>query len=344
METKILKPSELAEAVSMLEQGGLVSFPTETVYGLGADAMQETAVKRVYQAKGRPSDNPLIVHVASIDEIKQYVENFPEKAQQLGEKFWPGPLTMIFPIKEGIFSTAVTGGLSTVAFRIPNNIETIRLINQFGHPLVGPSANTSGKPSPTTAEHVYHDLNGKIEGILDGGATTVGIESTVVDMTGELPMILRPGAITLEQLSEVVGTVLVDKHLVAEEETPKAPGMKYKHYSPNTPVYMIDWQKNNWQAAIDWAKATGQQYGLLANQEIIDQYGADAYACHTLSEKRNVSAAMTQLFAGLRALDESGLDSTVIFSETYPENGQGIAFMNRLKKASGQKYFDEKNL
>lgn len=343
MDTKIFEENKIAEAAEIIQAGGLVAFPTETVYGLGADATNERAVKQVYAAKGRPSDNPLIVHIAQIQAISPYVDNFSEIAVKLMDTFWPGPLTLIFPIKEGSLSSVVTGGLSTAAFRMPNNTKTLALIKESGVPLVGPSANTSGKPSPTTAEHVFHDLKGKIAGILDDGKTVVGLESTVLDLSDPegLPVILRPGAVTKEQLEAVVGTVLIDQHLIEENEAPKAPGMKYKHYAPNAQVQMISREKRNWQEAIDWAKKQQLVIGLLASRSVLETFEEQVDATYLLSEQGLVEEATQELFAGLRFLDEDASQVAVIFVETFSEDGLGAAYMNRLKKAANQKYFEE---
>lgn len=343
METKIIHPDEIDEAVKAIKAGELVSFPTETVYGLGADATNEQAVKNVYKAKGRPSDNPLIIHVSEIKQILTFVENFSKTAQKLMDTFWPGPLTLIFPLKnEKVLPSVVTGGLQTAAFRMPNNQLTLSLIEKSGKVLVGPSANTSGLPSPTTAEHVYHDLAGKIFGVLDGGACQVGVESTVLDLSQPdvHPTILRPGAITKNQLEEVIGTVLMDQHILSEKEAPKAPGMKYKHYSPKTPVIMIDYLENNWQEAIDFYRKSGKKIGLLANKELLSEV-VNYEDVYILSENRNVTEAMHHLFAGLRYLDEKNPVLDIILAETYSEKDEGLAYMNRLKKASNQKKYQK---
>lgn len=338
METNIYTEDSLAVAANLISDGELVAFPTETVYGLGADATNAEAIGKVYQAKGRPSDNPLIVHIKAITDLDSFVDNVSEPAKLLMAKFWPGPLTLIFEIKKGRLPSVATGGLSTAAFRMPNNKMALALIQQSGVPIVGPSANTSGKPSPTTAQHVYHDLAGKIAGILDDGPTDIGLESTVVDMTGEIPVILRPGAVTVEALAEVVGAVTLDQHLTNENEAPKAPGMKYQHYSPNARVMMIDWQKSNWQEALDWAKQNGLSCGVLASGEIIQSLKQHSFISYKLSDDYDVQKASQRLFAGLRALDDKiGLDA-VIFTQTYPETGAGLAYMNRLKKAANQEY------
>lgn len=339
METKFYNQDSIDLAAQLIRQGELVAFPTETVYGLGADATNEAAIKRVYQAKGRPSDNPLIVHVKGIADLQPFVDNLSEKAELLMANFWPGPLTLIFEIKKGSLPKVATGGLSTAAFRMPNNKLALALIGKAGVPIVGPSANTSGKPSPTTAQHVHHDLAGKIAGILDDGPTEIGLESTVVDMTGQIPVILRPGAVTKEALSEVVGEVIMDHHLINEKETPKAPGMKYQHYSPNARVLMIDWQKNNWQGALNWAQENKLNYGVLASRDILQTLQPRTVPYYQLSLSENVQMASQRLFAGLRDLDEQEEPLAVIFAQTYPEEGAGSAYMNRLRKAANQEYF-----
>ncbi|MEI5989053.1 L-threonylcarbamoyladenylate synthase [Enterococcus crotali] len=336
METKQFTAKELDRAAALIEKGELIAFPTETVYGLGANALDESAVKQVYAVKGRPSDNPLIVHVSDFEMVKQYVTDFPEQTKTLVDAFWPGPLTLIFDVKPTTFSSAVTGGLNTVAFRMPNNQRTLELIKRAGVPLVGPSANTSGKPSPTTAQHVYHDLQGKIAGILDDGPTQIGVESTVLDLTAKdgIPVILRPGAVTKEQLEQVVGKVIVDQHLISENEAPKAPGMKYKHYSPDVPVWIIEGNQQVFKKAINWAKNENQRIGLFADDQITTTFSDEVAATFSFGDK-SVEQATKLLFAGLRSLDEQNID--VIFAQSFPETDLGIAYMNRLKKAANQK-------
>lgn len=336
METKRLEAGQINEAAQILRQGGLVAFPTETVYGLGALATDEEAVKRVYQAKGRPSDNPLIVHIASIDDLQPFVDEISPVAQTLMDACWPGSLTMIFKIKPGSLSKTVTGGLDTCAFRMPSHPLTLDLIKSSG-PLVGPSANTSGKPSPTTADHVYHDLQGKIEAVLDGGASVVGVESTVIDVSNPHQVtILRPGKWDQGQLEQLVSVpVVYDNHLIGKSETPKAPGMKYKHYAPDVSVVIVN-EPDQFAEAID--SYQGQKIGLLASADIIRSYQDKIADSYSLSEERDINAATQNLFAGLRALDYDGLD--VILAEGYPSSdGLGIAYMNRLQKSAGQQFF-----
>lgn len=336
MKTKLFTAGEYQEAADLLRQGELIAFPTETVYGLGADALNEAAVKKVYAVKGRPSDNPLIVHVDQFHRLEQYVAAFPAGTQALVEAFWPGPLTLIFKVKPGFFSKTVTGGLETVAFRMPNNQQTLDLIKAADTPLVGPSANTSGKPSPTTAAHVLHDLQGKIAGVLDDGPTEIGVESTVLDLTAAdgIPVILRPGAITKEALAEVIGTVTVDQHLLSATEAPKAPGMKYKHYAPDVPVWIIAGETTAITQALQQAQDQGKVVGLFVDAELAAQFASKAKAIFNFGTS-TVENATKQLFAGLRMLDEQPID--VIFAQGFSETGLGDAYMNRLKKAANQK-------
>ncbi|WEG72960.1 L-threonylcarbamoyladenylate synthase [Vagococcus intermedius] len=339
METNYFSEETLNQAVELLQKGELVAFPTETVYGLGADATNAEAVQKVYQAKGRPSDNPLIVHVTGQEDLTHYVESIPVEAKKLMDSFWPGPLTLIFKIIPGSLPSVVTGGLETAAFRMPANDLTLALIEQVGAPLVGPSANTSGKPSPTTAKHVMHDLAGKIAGILEGGATSVGLESTVLDMSGDVPMILRPGQLTEVDLEQVIGEVTIDRHLMTETEAPKSPGMKYKHYSPNVEVWMIDYLKADFKEAVSLAKKDHLNVGVLASEKIVSDLGSEITASYILTSNGTVSEAAKHLFAGLRALDEWEEPLDLVLVETFPEIGVGAAYMNRLKKASGGKIF-----
>ncbi|MGL4695339.1 L-threonylcarbamoyladenylate synthase [Enterococcus larvae] len=338
METKRFTEHDIKEAAAALRLGNLVSFPTETVYGLGANALSETAVRQVYAVKGRPSDNPLIVHVSDKEMLEKYVDTLPKQAEELINHFWPGPLTLIVPMKEGTFSSTVTGGLNTVAFRMPDNALTLELIKEAGLPLVGPSANTSGKPSPTTAEHVLHDLKGKIAGVLEGGSAEIGVESTVLDLTDSSsePTILRPGAVTKEALEKVIGNVRIDQHLLSEKETPKAPGMKYKHYSPEVPVWIVQNTPEDWSKAIKWAADQKLKVGIFAGEEILQLFDGPLIEGYSFG-MNTVEQAAKQLFSGLRALDET--DVELIFAPAFPETGLGEAYMNRLKKAANQKYF-----
>ena len=243
MKTKIFGKEGISEAAEILKQGGLVAFPTETVYGLGGNGLDKEAAKKIYAAKGRPSDNPLILHVSSIEEVTPLVKTLPEKAKKLMEAFWPGPLTLVLP-KSDIVPKESTGGLETVALRSPENALTLALIRACGFPIAGPSANLSGRPSPTEAAHVLEDLGGRIEGILEDGAVGIGVESTIVDLSEDSPTLLRPGAITIEDLEEVLGEkVAIDPTLLGKSMTegfiPKAPGMKYRHYAPKAEMILF---------------------------------------------------------------------------------------------------------
>lgn len=346
METKIFTEMTVEDAGALLRQGQLVAFPTETVYGLGAVASNDEAVRSVYRVKGRPSDNPLIVHVASKD-VSQYVEWMPEEAEVLMDAFWPGPLTLILPAKEGIFSPAVSAGRTTVSFRMPNQPLTLRLIQACGFPIVGPSANLSGKPSPTTAQHVYHDMEGKIAGIVDGGPTQIGVESTVLDLTDpEGPVILRPGAITAADLEQVLHRpVRVGKGSGNEEDAPKAPGMKYKHYSPKQPVVLMEGDLEDWFHLLEELDQKRAAFGILASEETIailqDRGACSTESCYSLGSRNDALQASRHLYAGLRHFDEQ--DIAVILAEAYPLEGVGQAFMNRLTKASTWHYPADKN-
>lgn len=341
MKTKIFNATEIKEASELIKQGELVAFPTETVYGLGADATNPKAVEKVYEAKGRPSDNPLIVHLSDFSQLNQFVATIPATAMELAETFWPGPLTMIFEIIPGSLPSVVTGGLQTAAFRIPKHDLTIALINQAGVPLVGPSANTSGKPSPTTASHVDHDLAGKIAGILDGGATSVGIESTVLDLSVAQPVILRPGKITEIDLVKVLPNLLINDQLSSSTEQPKAPGMKYQHYSPEAEVLMMPVAELDWTQAIMSLQLSGHRVGVLASSQHIDMCRKKADAVFELTVSNTVEEASRNLFAGLRELDEITPKSTVILAQTFEESSLGAAYMNRLQKSANNCYFSE---
>lgn len=337
METRIFKLNEIDQAAQAIKDGQLVAFPTETVYGLGADATNEAAVKNVYLAKGRPSDNPLIVHVASIEMVERYAAEIPNSARQLMKAFWPGSLTIILKIKPGSLSKTVTGGLATVAFRYPDCQPTLDLILKAGVPIVGPSANTSGKPSPTTAQHVFHDLNGKIFGILDNGPTRVGVESTVLDLSTPQPAILRPGAVTKTQIESVIGSIDLDQHHVGTNETPKAPGMKYRHYAPGVPVAIVDPQ-TNWQSVNSWIAEQPFKVGVMAEKQILDAFSwPDNAVIYSLGE--DVSDASSHLFAGLRFFDDQK-DVASILVQGLDATGLGAAYMNRLNKSAGGRHFE----
>lgn len=332
METQIFTKENLDIAAKALQQGEIVSFPTETVYGLGAIATSQEAVLKVFEAKGRPSDNPLIVHISDINQMTSTVEEVPEIALTLAKAFWPGPLTMILKAKPGIYAPALSAGLPTVSFRMPNHPLTLELITKVGIPLVGPSANLSTKPSPTKVEHVFEDMNGRIRGIVDGGSSTVGVESTVIDLTNEEgPVILRPGVITKEQIESVIGPIQSSVTTkTGEKEVPKSPGMKYRHYAPETPVLIVEGTVESFEKAIQEAQNDGKTVGIMAQNAIVDalEIGVEGtYKMGTSVDDMNRS-----LFDALRTLDYLGLD--IILAQGAPEEGVGIAYMNRLKKAA----------
>ncbi|MCI1284112.1 MAG: threonylcarbamoyl-AMP synthase [Lacticaseibacillus songhuajiangensis] len=337
METKIFTRATVADAAALIQAGELVAFPTETVYGLGADATNVSAVEKVYKAKGRPSDNPLIVTVADRETVSRFATITPEAAK-LMDAFWPGSLTIILPIKPGALSMKVTGGLQTAAFRNPQNEATLDLIRTAGTPIVGPSANLSGKPSPTTAQHVLHDMDGRIAGILDDGPCEVGVESTVIDMSTDVPAILRPGAVDETMLEPIIGPVSSDKHKVGAKETPKAPGMKYKHYAPEAQVVIVD-KPADFPAAIAWAQTTGQTFGILATDGLLAQYGQDI---EKYSLGADITTATRDLFAGLRYFDLHPQVSLVL-AEGFPTDGLGSAYMNRIEKSAGGQHFSSKS-
>lgn len=334
METKILKVNQIKEAASLINEGKLVSFPTETVYGLGADATNPVAVEKVYQAKGRPSDNPLIVHVANQETVEDYVGDLDDKTKKLMDTFWPGPLTIILKIKDQTLPQVVTGGLNTAAFRNPDELATIKLIETAGVPIVGPSANTSGKPSPTTAAHVYHDLSQKIDGILDDGQTNYGVESTVLDMSVEQPVILRPGAVTQNDIETVIGQIANSRNVhLSAKDTPKAPGMKYRHYAPEAKVQIVD---NNWDQVINWIERQDKQVGIMATESIIKKYN---WPQNTMifSLGKDIKSASHYLFDGLRYFDDKKISNILV--QSFSNDGIGAAYMNRLLKSAGNVFF-----
>ncbi|WAA12188.1 L-threonylcarbamoyladenylate synthase [Fervidibacillus halotolerans] len=322
---------QIMEAARWLQKNEVVAFPTETVYGLGANAKSDEAVTKIFEAKGRPSDNPLIIHISDQREVEQYVEEIPEVATKLMHSFWPGPLTIILRKKEGILSDRATAGLSTVAMRMPDHPIALALIRASGLPLAAPSANISGKPSPTKFQHVLNDMNGKIAGIIDGGNTGVGVESTVIDCTGSTPMILRPGGITKEEIEKVIGTVSTDPALHSKDERPKSPGMKYTHYAPKAPVILVDGSISFMQQMIDRYHSEGKKVGVLTTEEHSDLFHADVLI--TCGKRTDLSTVANHLYESLRAFDDTEVD--IILSETFPTRGIGEAIMNRLKKSAG---------
>lgn len=347
METKIrkLRKSEeyqeenrktLQEAGDILKRGGLVAFPTETVYGLGADALNEEAAKKIYAAKGRPSDNPLIVHITNMAALGKIVSQIPDAARKVAEAYWPGPLTMIFE-KTKIVPYGTTGGLETVAVRMPSHPAARAVIDAGGGYIAAPSANTSGRPSPTRAEHVAEDLDGRIEMIVDGGPVEIGVESTILDMTVTPPMILRPGAVTREMLEELIGEVAVDQTLLKADSraAPKAPGMKYRHYAPKANLVVVEGEVEKVTAWIRETAATKQQegkrVGIIATEETKESYpDGDVKVAGTRADEATIASS---LYGILREFDGDGVDE--IYSEAFASGGIGAAVMNRLLKAAG---------
>lgn len=327
----------MEQAGKLIAEGELVAFPTETVYGLGGDALDPDASRKIYAAKGRPSDNPLIVHIADFDDMKRVAREVPEQAKKLADAFWPGPLTMIV-WKSDAVPEATTGGMQTVAVRMPNHPVALELIRRSGCLIAAPSANTSGRPSPTEAQHVAEDLSGKIAMILDGGPVGIGIESTIIDLTEEKPMILRPGYITPEMLSEVLQEeVVIDPGIIAADDTrkPKAPGMKYKHYAPKAEMIIVDgaqdaviYKINELTAA---KRAEGKKVAVIATDETKDRY--DAQVILSMGKRADEDAIAQHLYKILRECDE--LDVGEIYSECFQTPRIGQAIMNRLLKAAG---------
>lgn len=380
MKTKIFGKEGISEAAEILKGGGLVAFPTETVYGLGGNGLDKEAAKKIYAAKGRPSDNPLILHVSSIEEVYPLVKALPEKAKKLMEAFWPGPLTLVLP-KSDLVPKESTGGLETVALRSPENALTLDLIRACGFPIAGPSANLSGRPSPTEASHVFEDLGGRIEGILEDGAVGIGVESTIVDLSENCPTLLRPGAITIEDLEEVLGEkVAIDPTLLgksmAEGFTPKAPGMKYRHYAPKAEMILFkkkEEEENDIRAGQEDIAKSILSYGekelsdcpekevkrsvaeailsygekelsvspekriwILCGEDTAFLYEGDGRFTVQILGRREEPLSMTHNL--FRLLRQADEEGVeLILGECYSEEGVGFALMNRLKKAAGQR-------
>lgn len=334
--TTYITSDGLERAGVVLKNGGLVAFPTETVYGLGANALDEKAAVKIYEAKGRPSDNPLIIHIAELSDLAKIVKEVPEKAMHLAETFWPGPLTMIFR-KADTVPCGTTGGLETVAVRMPDHKIARAVIKSGGGFIAAPSANTSGRPSPTAASHVAADLAGKIDMIIDGGNVEIGLESTIVDMSVEMPVILRPGYITQEMLEAVIGPVKMDRGLVgtAGGIRPKAPGMKYKHYAPLADLVIVEGETVDVVKKINDLIATGGQagerIGVIATDETIRRYrGGIVKSIGSVHDEITITQ---HLYGLLREFDE--LKVSRIYSETLETPRMGQAIMNRLLKAAG---------
>ena len=325
-------------AGQILKNGGLVAFPTETVYGLGGNALDPSASMKIYAAKGRPSDNPLIVHIADLDKIGVITEEFPEKARLLAEKFWPGPLTMILK-KSPIVPFETTGGLDTVAVRFPSDLTAQALIRAAGGYVAAPSANASGRPSPTTAAHVAEDLGERIDMILDGGQVVIGLESTIVDFTEDVPVVLRPGFISLEMLREVLGEVRMDRGLISEDSSirPKAPGMKYRHYAPKADLTIVEGEPESVIRTItdlvSNAEREGKKAGIITTDENKGLYPSGIVK--TIGSRVHEETIAHNLYELLREFDS--LDVQIIYSEAFHTPHMGQAIMNRLLKAAGHK-------
>lgn len=347
MNTKIIKleslennEEKLIEAAKILQEGGLVAFPTETVYGLGADGLNSEAAAKIYSAKGRPSDNPLILHIADMDMISKLAKNISEDAMKVMNAFWPGPLTVILN-KTDIVPYGTTGGLDTVAIRMPSHPVARELICIADVAVAAPSANTSGRPSPTTAQHVIQDLDGKINMVVDGGKVGIGIESTIVDMTGENPMILRPGYITKPMLEEVVKkTVSIDPAILSKEGMdgvrPKAPGMKYKHYAPKGDLTIVSGDNikkvvGKIHELVEEKQKEGYRVGIIATDETVSQYGEGIVK--SIGSREDEVSISVGLYSVLREFDDEGVD--FIYSESFEQDDFGQAIMNRLLKAAG---------
>ena len=328
----------IKKAGDIIKNGGIVAFPTETVYGLGGDGLNPRSSQKIYEAKGRPSDNPLIIHVADMDSIKKIVKEIPEVAYKLAEKYWPGPLTMIMN-KSDIVPYETTGGLDTVAIRMPSNKIAAELIRCSGGYIAAPSANLSGRPSPTQAKYCIEDLDGRVDMIIDGGAVGIGLESTIIDLTSGTPMILRPGYITKENLAEILGSVSVDKTILdaTSKEAPKAPGMKYRHYAPKGDLTIVEGESTKVcdyiNAELLKAKEDGKKTGVIATEETKTLYKAEVIK---IAGRRDDEEEIARnLFTLLREFDDEDVD--IMFSESFNDTGIGQAIMNRLLKAAGHK-------
>ena len=323
---------KISAAAKILREGGLVGIPTETVYGLAANGLDETAVKRIFEAKGRPQDNPLILTIPGQQWLPRYCRDIPPLAYVLARKFWPGPLTMILKCRTDVVPSIITAGLDTVAMRCPNHPVTLAIIREAGIPVAAPSANTSGRPSCTTAQDVLEDMDGKIEGVVDGGPCTVGVESTILDLTCDPPRLLRPGGLPLEALEQLIGPIAVDKAVVSplqEGEQPKAPGMKYRHYAPKAPVTVFTGAPE--ASAREIARRVGPTTGVICFDEFVHLFPQQEV--HTLGPSNDKLAQAQRVFDALRTFDNS--DVSEILAQCPDSRGLGLAVGNRLKKAAG---------
>lgn len=348
METKIITIDEknideeqLRQAGAVIKRGGLVAFPTETVYGLGGDALNRDSSRRIYEAKGRPSDNPLIVHICKWEDIYKITDSVPQEAEKIAEAFWPGPLTMILP-KSDMVPSETTGGLNTVAVRMPSHPAAARLIEYAGGYVAAPSANLSGRPSPTQAKYVQEDMDGRIDMIVDGGAVGIGLESTIIDLTVTPPQILRPGYITQEMLSKVLGTVDADTTILRADsgQAPRAPGMKYRHYAPKGDLTIVTGAPQKVVQYINQRSRqdheNGEKVGVIGTDEALALYEADSVK--SVGSRLDELGIGRHLYTILREFDDE--EVTRIYSEAFDAQGYGQAIMNRLLKAAGHKLVD----
>ena len=327
-----MKKLNVSEAAALLGDGGVVAIPTETVYGLAADATSDDAVSKIFDAKGRPSDNPLIVHVGDVSQVDGLVSCVSDGARRLMDAFWPGPLTIVLANPIGI-SSLVTAGLDTVGVRQPAHPRALDILRKVCLPIAAPSANLSGKPSPTEARHVVDDLDGRIDGVVDGGSCDVGLESTVIDMSGAVPVLLRMGSVTRDEIEAVIGEVVDGTGSGAKERdvdfAPKAPGMKYAHYAPDAPVYIVDGSPEFLQSTVRSSRNVSRKVGVLATDKNKHLYEADVV----------LGAGSRDLYKCLREFDDYGVD--VIFCECFDDEGLGAVVMNRLFKASEERVIYE---
>ena len=331
METKRLTSADVKAGAAIIAKGGLLGIPTETVYGLGANGLDPNAVKAIFEAKGRPQDNPLILHIPDESWLERYCEDIPATAYELAERFWPGPLTMILP-RKAIVPDVVTAGLDTVGMRCPDCAVTRAVIGLADVPVAAPSGNASGRPSPTTAEAMLEDMDGKIDAILDGGPCAVGVESTIIDLTVQPPRLLRPGGVTLEELEEVLGEVAVDeavRRLMAPGEQPKAPGMKYRHYAPKAPVTVVKGEPDMTAGYI--VARMGEKSGVICFDEFKGYF--KGHPVETIGPAADQAEQARHIFEALRAFDH--LDVSDIWAQSPSDDGIGLAVTNRLNKAAG---------
>ncbi len=343
METKIIKINKenvdknlIIDAANTIKNSGIVAFPTETVYGLGANGLDENAVKKIFAAKGRPQDNPLILHVYSIEQVEELVHEIPDVAKKCMDEFWPGPLTILLP-KSSKVPDIITAGLTTVAIRMPKNRIALELIKESNVPIAAPSANISGRPSPTSAKHVIDDMMGKIDMIIDGGETGIGLESTVLDLSGEIPMILRPGGVTREDLEKIIPNVTIDFAIIKEDENivPKSPGQKYRHYAPKSEMLVFT---GNVERIVETVTSKTKEYinngkkvGIISTDETKEFYNEGIVI--SMGSRKNKETIAHNLFNTLRLFDEKNVD--IILAEGVELSDIGTAIMNRMMKASG---------